>query len=75
MITSVMSIHAKHRFTQRIWDSCSGGSRRVQRGCGASTETSFKILKRIWTGLSREEQSMPTGRARTGGQGETPAKE
>lgn len=24
MITSVMSIHAKHRFTQRIWDFLQG---------------------------------------------------
>jgi len=44
MITSVMSIHAKHGFTQRIWDFLQGGTGGYSRA-SASTETSFKILK------------------------------
>jgi hypothetical protein len=34
---------------------------------GASSKTGFKISGEALTGLSSEEESMPTGRVRTGG--------
>jgi len=45
MITSVMSIHAKYLFTQRILDFMQGWEQIGTAWADVSTETGFKILE------------------------------
>jgi hypothetical protein len=63
MITSVMSIHASIVSPNGFGILCSW----VPAWAGASSKTGFKISREALTGLSSEEESMPTGRVRTGG--------